>query len=101
MMAFYALLAASVAIALYVWVRFEWQFGVAGLFALVHDVSLTLGLFALVINAILLMVAGWLSGVLGLGLAVDGFSAALVGALIMAVATWVINLVLGSVGLRR
>lgn len=62
---------------------------------------LTLGLFALVINAILLMVAGWLSGVLGLGLAVDGFSAALVGALIMAVATWVINLVLGTVGLRR
>src|SRR5690606_35105542 len=47
MMAFYALLAASVAIALYVWVRVEWQFGVAGLFALVHDVSLTLGLFAL------------------------------------------------------
>ena len=47
MMAFYALLAASIAIALYVWARFEWQFGVAGLFALLHDVSLTLGLFAL------------------------------------------------------
>ncbi len=43
----YALLAAMVAIALYIWVRFEWQFGVGALFALVHDVSLTLGLFAL------------------------------------------------------
>jgi len=42
-----ALLAAMLAIALYIWVRFEWQFGVGALFALVHDVSLTLGLFAL------------------------------------------------------
>ena len=35
------------AIALYIWVRFEWQFGVGALFALFHDVSLTLGMFAL------------------------------------------------------
>ena len=41
-----ALLAAMVAIAIYIWVRFEWQFGVGALFALVHDVSLTMGLFA-------------------------------------------------------
>lgn len=41
-----ALLAAMVAISIYIWVRFEWQFGVGALFALVHDVSLTLGLFA-------------------------------------------------------
>ena len=45
--AFYALLAAMLAIALYIWVRFEWQFGVGALFALFHDVSLTLGMFAL------------------------------------------------------
>jgi preprotein translocase subunit SecF len=45
--AFYALLAAMVAVAIYIWVRFEWQFGVGALFALVHDVSLTLGMFAL------------------------------------------------------
>jgi len=45
--AIYALLAAMAAIALYIWVRFEWQFGVGALFALVHDVSLTLGMFAL------------------------------------------------------
>lgn len=42
-----ALLAAMLAIALYIWVRFEWQFGVGALFALFHDVSLTLGMFAL------------------------------------------------------
>jgi len=42
-----ALLAAMLAISLYIWVRFEWQFGVGALFALVHDVSLTLGMFAL------------------------------------------------------
>lgn len=41
-----ALLAAMVAISIYIWFRFEWQFGVGSLFALVHDVTLTLGLFA-------------------------------------------------------
>ena len=41
-----ALIAAMVAISIYIWVRFEWQFGVGALFALVHDVTLTLGLFA-------------------------------------------------------
>ena len=45
--AIYALLAAMLAIAIYIWVRFEWQFGVGALFALFHDVSLTLGMFAL------------------------------------------------------
>ena len=42
-----ALLAAMVAISIYIWVRFEWQFGVGALFSLIHDVTLTLGLFAL------------------------------------------------------
>ncbi len=42
-----ALLAAMIMVALYIWIRFEWQFGVGALFALFHDVSLTLGMFAL------------------------------------------------------
>jgi preprotein translocase subunit SecF len=42
-----ALIAAMLAVALYIWIRFEWQFGVGALFALLHDVSLTLGMFAL------------------------------------------------------
>ncbi|MEZ5679978.1 MAG: protein translocase subunit SecF [Erythrobacter sp.] len=45
--AVFALVAAMLAVALYIWIRFEWQFGVGGLFALFHDVSLTLGMFAL------------------------------------------------------
>jgi preprotein translocase subunit SecF len=35
------------AIAAYIWLRFEWQFGVGALLSLIHDVSLTLGFFAL------------------------------------------------------
>lgn len=42
-----ALLAAMIAISIYIWVRFEWQFGVGALYALAHDVSLTMGMFAL------------------------------------------------------
>lgn len=42
-----ALLAAMVAISAYIWIRFEWQFGIGALFALAHDVTLTLGMFAL------------------------------------------------------
>ncbi len=42
-----ALVAAMAAVSLYIWVRFEWQFGVGAMFALVHDVSVTVGLFAL------------------------------------------------------
>nr|WP_137676059.1 protein translocase subunit SecF [Parerythrobacter lutipelagi] len=45
--AIWALVAAMAAISIYIWVRFEWQFGVGAMFALFHDVSLTLGMFAL------------------------------------------------------
>ena len=44
------LLAVSLAmlgIAIYIWVRFEWQFGVGALVTLFHDVSMILGFFAL------------------------------------------------------
>ena len=42
-----ALVLAAIGISIYIWIRFEWQFGVGALFALVHDVVLTLGLFSL------------------------------------------------------
>jgi preprotein translocase subunit SecF len=42
-----ALALAMLGISIYIWVRFEWQFGIGSLFALIHDVTLTLGLFAL------------------------------------------------------
>jgi preprotein translocase subunit SecF len=42
-----AVVATLAAIAIYVWVRFEWQFGVGALVALLHDVLSTVGLFVL------------------------------------------------------
>jgi len=35
------------AVALFTWIRFEWHFGVSTIVALVHDVTVTLGFFAL------------------------------------------------------
>lgn len=37
----------SVGIALYIWLRFEWQFALGGVLALLHDVFITIGIFAL------------------------------------------------------
>ncbi len=42
-----ALLLAMLGVAMYIWIRFEWQFGVGALFALLHDVSVALGIFAI------------------------------------------------------
>jgi preprotein translocase subunit SecF len=38
---------AILAILVYIWFRFEWQFGIAAIIALIHDVLTTVGLFAL------------------------------------------------------
>jgi len=43
----WALILAALGISIYIWIRFEWQFGVGALFALIHDVTLTLGMFSL------------------------------------------------------
>ena len=37
---------AMLGIAVYIWFRFEWQFGVGALLTLAHDVAMTLGFFA-------------------------------------------------------
>jgi preprotein translocase subunit SecF len=42
-----AVLAAMGAILVYIWLRFEWQFAVGAVIALIHDVILTIGIFAL------------------------------------------------------
>ncbi len=34
-------------IAIYVWIRFEWQFGVAGLLATAHDATMALGVYSI------------------------------------------------------
>ena len=38
---------ALLAILIYIWLRFEWQFGVGALVALTHDIITTVGLFSL------------------------------------------------------
>ncbi|MEQ9122170.1 MAG: protein translocase subunit SecF, partial [Alphaproteobacteria bacterium] len=42
-----AVLLAMGAMLVYIWFRFEWQFAIAGVAALVHDVIITIGLFAI------------------------------------------------------
>lgn len=42
-----SILFAMIGIAVYIWFRFEWQFGVGALLTLFHDVSMTLGFFSL------------------------------------------------------
>jgi preprotein translocase SecF subunit len=42
-----AVIAALFGIFIYVWFRFEWQFAVAGIVALIHDVFITTGMFSL------------------------------------------------------
>jgi preprotein translocase subunit SecF len=41
-----AIALAMLGIAVYIWFRFEWQFGVGALLTLAHDISMTLGFFA-------------------------------------------------------
>ena len=43
----YAVLSAMLAILIYIWFRFEWQFGLGAVIALLHDVVSTIGIFAL------------------------------------------------------
>src|SRR5262245_51425009 len=53
---------------------------------------LTLGLFALVVNALLFWFTGWLSESLDLSFHVDGFWPAFWGAIIMAIVSWLLSL---------
>ncbi len=43
----FAVLLSMLAVAMFTWFRFEWHFGVSTVVALVHDVTVTLGFFAL------------------------------------------------------
>ena len=54
---------------------------------------LTLGLFTLVVNALMLHLTGWLSGQIGYGLTIDSFGTAVLGGLVVAIASFVLTLV--------
>jgi putative membrane protein len=57
-------------------------------------IILTLGLFLLVLNAAMLLLTGWLAGQLGVGFEVSGFWAALGGAIVITIVTWLVDKVL-------
>lgn len=44
---FLALFLSFIFIMIYIWIRFDWQFGVGGIFALIHDATITLGFFSI------------------------------------------------------
>lgn len=57
-------------------------------------ILLTLGLLILVINALMLLLTAWISSQIGLGFHVDGFWVAVVGAIVISIAGWVLEAVL-------
>ena len=54
-------------------------------------VLLTLGLFLIVINALLLMLTSWLSGEFGLGWQVDGFWPAVWGSIVISIVSFLLS----------
>jgi putative membrane protein len=80
---------------------------VAAIFALVNIVVrpivkllslplyvLTLGLFTFVVNALMLLLTSWIAGLLDVPFNVDGFWAAVLGGLVVAFVSWLLNLLL-------
>ncbi len=61
-------------------------------------IMLTLGLFTLVINALMLQLASWLGRQLGLGFYVAGFWPAFWGALVISIVSFVLTMLIGGNG---
>ncbi|WP_046471269.1 phage holin family protein [Allosalinactinospora lopnorensis] len=61
---------------------------------------LTLGLIALVVNALLLMLTAWAAEQIGLAFTIDGFWPAFWGAIVVAVVSWLLSLFLPDGGER-
>ncbi|MFJ8536632.1 phage holin family protein [Streptomyces sp. NPDC093591] len=55
---------------------------------------LTLGLFTLVVNALMLLLTSWLADKLDLSFHVEGFWTAVLGGLIISIVSWALNVVL-------
>jgi putative membrane protein len=54
---------------------------------------LTLGLFALIVNGVLLAFTSWIAEQLKAGFKVDGFSADVLGALVISIVSWIVSMV--------
>ena len=59
-------------------------------------VIVTLGLFILIINALMLRLTSWVSGLLGLGFHVEGFWAAFLGGLIVSAVSLMLSIFTGE-----
>lgn len=57
---------------------------------------LTLGLFGLIVNGFLIWVTAWISGLIGFGLMVGGFWWGVLGALVLAIISSILNALLGT-----
>ncbi|MET8220443.1 phage holin family protein [Streptomyces hirsutus] len=55
---------------------------------------LTLGLFTLVVNALMLLLTSWFADVFDLSFHVEGFWTAVLGGLVVSVVSWALNVVL-------
>lgn len=56
--------------------------------------ALTLGLISIVVNGLLFWLTSWIAGKLGLPFHVTGFTAAVIGALIVGIIGWITSLIL-------
>ncbi len=57
---------------------------------------LTLGLFILVVNALMLLLTSWIADLLDVPFHVDGFWAAVLGGLVISFVSWALSLLLPS-----
>ncbi|MFJ7075242.1 phage holin family protein [Streptomyces sp. NPDC098781] len=55
---------------------------------------LTLGLFTLIVNALMLLLTSWLADTVDLSFHVEGFWTAVLGGLIISIVSWALNLAL-------
>lgn len=58
-------------------------------------ILVTLGLFLIVLNALLLELTAWLADLVGIGFHVDGFWSAVGGAVIISITTWFLDAIVG------
>ena len=58
---------------------------------------LTLGIFYLVVNALLLMLAAWAAGgIFGSGIVLDGFLSAFLGSIVISIVSSIVNGIIGN-----
>jgi putative membrane protein len=59
-------------------------------------IIITLGLFLLLINALMLLFTEWLAGLFDIDFFVDGFWNAVGGAIVITIVTWIVGLIFGD-----